>query len=84
MTLGDVMNPSVVIDAAATEHVLLRQGIGSMKYVDVARLCLQDDIRSSRVRVRRGGSQASVSDIGSEALSGAVIAKQSMALECIF
>ena len=34
--LGFAMNPVLIIDAKATEHILHRHGIGKMKHIDVA------------------------------------------------
>ena len=81
--LGCVMNPKVVIDAKATEHILDRQDIGRMKHVDVAHLRLQDEVRTSRLRVQRGKSENNVADTGTKVFSSAVIAKHSTTLAYI-
>ena len=47
--LGLVVKPVLIIDAKATEHILHRHGIGKMKHIDVARLRLQDEVRSNRL-----------------------------------
>ena len=51
--LGYTMKLVLVIDAKATEDILHRQGLGRMKHIDVAHLCLQDEVRLSSVTVRR-------------------------------
>ena len=52
--VGYVMDPTVVIDAKATEHILHRLSVGRMEHIDVAHLWLQDEVRSSRLSVQRG------------------------------
>ena len=79
--VGYVMDPTVVIDAKATENILHRLNVGRMKHIDVAHLWLQDEVRSRRLSVQRGTSWANVADIGTKVLSNAVIAKHSLALE---
>ena len=64
----------LVIDVKATEHCLHRQGICSMKHIDVADLRLQSDVRSNRLKVLQVESENNVADSGTEALSRAVIA----------
>ena len=41
--VGYVMDPTVVIDAKATENLLHRLNVGRMKHIDVAHLWLQDE-----------------------------------------
>ena len=43
-----------------------------MKHIDVARLRLQDEIRSNRLVVRRVSSEQHMADVGTKALSRAV------------
>ena len=69
------MEPLLAIDAKATEHILHRQGIGKLKHIDVAYLCMQDEIRSKRLRVCRVRSEENVADLGTKQLSKPVIAK---------
>ena len=78
--LGHEKNPVLDIDAKATEHVLHRQGIGKLKHIEVAYLWVQDEIRSERLRVRRVRSEENVADLGTKALSTAVIAKHCLTL----
>ena len=70
----------LAIDAKATGHILHWQGIGKLKHKEVAYLCVQDEIRSERLRVRRVRSEEKVADLGTKALSTAVIAKHCLAL----
>ena len=72
--------PVLAIDAKATEHILHWQGIGKLKHKEVAYLCVQDEIRSHRLRVRRVRSEENVADLGTKALSTAVIAKHCLTL----
>ena len=76
-------NPVLAIDAKATEHILHRQGIGKLKHTDEAYLWVQDEIRSQRLRVRRVRSEENVADLGTKALSKAVIAKHCLTLGCV-
>ena len=78
--LGYEKNPVLTIDAKATEHILHRQGIGKLKQKEVAYLWVQDEIRSERLRVRRVRSEENVADLGTKALSKAVIAKHCLTL----
>ena len=73
-------NPVLAIDAKATEHILHRHGIGKLKHIDVAYLWVQDEIRSQRLRVRSVRSEENVADLGTKALSKAVIAKHCLTL----
>ena len=70
----------LAIDAKATEHILHRQGIGKLKHKDVAHLGVQDEIRSQSLRVRRVRSEEHEADLGTKALSKAVIAKHCLTL----
>ena len=54
--LGFAVNPVLVIDAKATEHIHHRHGIGNMKHIDVAHLWLQHEVKSS-ARHRDVGAQ---------------------------
>ena len=67
--LGYEMRPVLAIVAKATEHILLRQGIGTLKHIDVAYLWVQDEIRSQRLRVRRVQSEENFADLGTKPLS---------------
>ena len=49
--LGYEMKPVMAIDAKATEHILHRQGFGRLRHIDVAYLCMQDEVRSKGLRV---------------------------------
>ena len=78
--LGYELKPVLAIDAEATEHILHRQGIGTLKHIDVAYLWIQDEIRSKRLRVRRVKSEENVADLGTRPLGKAVIAKHCLML----
>ena len=55
--LGYEMKPVLASDAKVTEHILHRQGIGRLTHVAAAYLWMQDEIRSTRLRVRRVKSE---------------------------
>ena len=76
--LGYEMKPVLAIDAKATEHILHRQGSGRLKFLNVAFVWVQDEVRSKRLRGRR--VRKKLSDPGTKPLSKAVIAKQCLAL----
>ena len=82
----------IVIDAKATEHILHRQGVRHMKHIDVAQLWLQDDVarlwlqdevRSNRLILPRVDSEHNVADLGTRALSRAVIKKHAATLRYV-
>ena len=70
----------LAIDAKATEHILHRHGIGRLKHMDMAYLCTHEDVTSKRLKVRRVRSEENVADLGTKALSKAVISKHSITL----
>ena len=51
-----------------------------MQHIHVALLCLQDEARSSRLSVRRVQSEHTLADVGTNALSRAVVATHAQAL----
>ena len=61
----------------ATEHILHRRGIGRWKHEHVAQLCIQDEFRSIRLRVRRVKSEENVADLGTKAPSESIVAQHS-------
>ena len=65
----------MIIDATATEHILHRHGIGTMKH-----LWLQDEVKSNRLRVRRVKSADNLADIGTKALSDIIITKHATSM----
>ena len=67
--LGFAVRPVSVIDVKATAYILHRYGIGRMRHIDVAHLCLQDAVKSNRWKVRRVKSEDNLADIGTKALS---------------
>ena len=64
--LGFAVKPVLIIDAKATEHILHRHGIGTMQHIDVAHLCLQDEVKSNRLTVRRVKSEDNLADFGTK------------------
>ena len=76
--LGYEKRPVLAIDAKATEHILHRQGIAKLKHIDVAYLCIQDEVRSHRLR--RVRSEDNIADLGTKPLSKAVIAKHCLTM----
>ena len=66
--LGFAVEPVLVLDAKATEHILHRHGIGRMKHIYVAHLWLQDEDKSNRLKARRVKSEDKL-----EALSNKII-----------
>ena len=60
--------------------ILLRHGIGKVKHIDVARLWLQDEAKSNRLRVRRVMSEDNLADIGTKALSNKIIRKHATSM----
>ena len=77
---GFLVKLVLVIDAQVTEHILHRHGSVRMKHIDLANLCLQDEVRSNRLVVRRVSSEQNVSNLCTEALSRAVIASHAETL----
>ena len=74
--LGFAVKPVLNIDV--TEHILHREGIWTLKHMDVRYLWVQDEIRSQRShRVR---SEENVADLGTKPLRKAVIAKHCLTL----
>ena len=78
--LGHEIQPVLAIDAKATEHILHRQGIGREKHIDVAYLWIQDEVRSRRLRVRRGESDGNGADLVTIPPSKAQISENCFAL----
>ena len=61
--LGFAVKLVLNIDAKATEHILHRQGIGKLKYIDVTYLWVQDESRSQKLRVHTVRSEENVADL---------------------
>ena len=61
--LGLVLKLALVIDAKATEQILLIEEIGRMKHFDVPYKCLQDEVRSNRLKVLRAKREHNVADL---------------------
>ena len=53
-----------------------------MKHINVAHLGLQDEVKSSRFKVRRAKSEDNLADIGTKALSNRFIRKHAISMEC--
>ena len=56
--LGFVVNPVLVIDAKASEHILHRHGSGQMKHIDVAHLWRCHGVLGWQIRVSRSGQSS--------------------------
>ena len=78
--LGFAVEPVLITDAKAAEHILHRHGIERMKHIDVAHLWLQDEVKSDRLRVRRIKNDHNLADIGTKALSSKIIRKHATAM----
>ena len=81
--LGFAVKPVLIIDAKATEPILHRHGIGNVKYIDLAHLWLQDEVKSNRLRVRRVKREDNLAEIWTEALSQRITRKHAMSLEYV-
>ena len=81
--LGVAVEPVLVIDAKTTEHILHRQGIGRMKHIDVARQWLLDEVTGNRRAVRLVKKEDNLADIGTKAISTAIIRRHAAKIGCI-
>ena len=81
--LGCAVKPAVVIHAKAKGQALHRHGIGTMNHIDVAHLCLQDEVKSNRLKVRRVESEDNLADIGAMALSSKIIRRHATSMEYV-
>ena len=55
----------------------------AMKHIDVAHLCLQDEVNSNMLRVCRVKSEDNLADIGTKAISNKIISLHAISLGCI-
>ena len=78
--LGFAVKPVLIIDAKATERILLRHELCKMTHIGVAHLCLRDDVKSNRLKVRRVKSEDNVADIGTKALSNQISRKHATSM----